>query len=213
MRRFLILLLLTGCAGPQLVDGPVPSGPIRLAICQHGWHTEIGVPRAALTGPLAALKPNDLHAPYLLIGFGAKSYFTALNPSDGQAAEALLPGPSAINLAAFQSLPGEADRKVVWVNVSQDNINRLLAYTYAAMPHAPGAAPAPIVQRVPGSAFYAATPGYSAAYNCNTWAADALHAAGLPITSQGVTWASDVQVQAQAIAAEQGPQTSLTGPP
>jgi len=203
MRRMLILLLLSGCAAPQVQQGAVPGGPIRLAICKHGWHTEIGVPEAALTGPMADLGPARLHAPYLLIGFGAKVYFTALNPNDGQAAEALLPGPSAINLAAFASLPGDPDRQVVWVQVSQDNINKLLAFTWASMPRQ-GAAPATIISREPGSAFYAATPDYSAGYNCNNWAADALHAAGLPITSQGVMFSSDVMAQAEKIAAEQG---------
>lgn len=201
-RRLLLLAPLAACATPR-INAPAPHGPIRLAICKHGFHTEIGIPTSAITGPIAALPTVRLETGgYVLIGFGAKVYFAAANPNDGQAAEALLPGPSAIDLAAFGTLTATPDRQIIWLNVDQATINRLLAFTWAAMPRAPGAStPTPIASYYnQASVFYAATPGYSGFYNCNNWAADALRAAGLPFTSQGVMWAADVQAQARAAA-------------
>jgi len=51
-----------------------------------------------------------------------------------------------------------------------------------------------------GSAYFAAIPRYSALYTCNTWVADALHAAGLPVRSTGVVFAYQLWAQARDLA-------------
>lgn len=195
----LALILLTACATPQ--TAPVPHGPIHLAIAQRGWHTEIGIPESALTGPLATLGPANIHRQYLLVGFGARAYFTNPKAGAGTAAEALLPGPSAINLAAMDNL--DADQ-VTWLYVSQDDINHMLAFIWQSLPHT-GTAPAPIVTINNADIFYAAQPDYNMLYNCNNWAVDALRAGGLPFSNAGLHFSSDVQAQAKRIAAAQAP--------
>jgi hypothetical protein len=197
----LALGLLSGCAAPSAV----PHGAIRLAICQRGWHTEIGIPESALSAPLTTLDPATLHRRYLLIGFGARNYFTKPNADAGDAAQALLPGPSAINLAAFDTLSDGSGRKITWLNVSQANINGIQSFVLASLPHDGAAAPAPIVVLNRASVFYAAQPDYNAMYNCNNWAVAALNAGGLPFTNTGLHFASDVQAQAKTLAAEQEP--------
>ncbi len=196
-----LLLFLTSCAAPT--PPPVPHGPIALAVAKRGWHTEIGVPEAALTGPLAGLGPAGLHRKYLLFGYGARAYFTGHHGA-GNAAVALLPGPGAINLAAFDDLNDGSGRQVTWIYVSQDDINHLLAFIWQSMPHT-GTAPAPIVIANNASMFYAAQPDYNIFYNCNNWAVDALRAGGLPFSNAGLHYSSDVQAEAQHIAAAQAP--------
>jgi hypothetical protein len=198
----LAMFFVTSCATPA--PPPVPHGAIALAICKRGWHTEIGVPEAALTGPLARLGPAPLHRHYLLFGFGARAYFTNPQAGAGTAAEALLPGPSAINLSAFDDLNDGSGRQVVWLYVSQDDVNHMLAFIWQSLPHQ-GVAPAPIVTFNNASMFYAAQPDYNALYNCNNWAVDALRAGNLPFSNDGLHFSSDVQAQAQAIAAAQTP--------
>lgn len=200
MRALLLLLLLCACAAPA--PPPVPRGPIALAITQRGWHTEIGVPETALTGPLASLGPTDLHRHYLLFGYGARAYFTNPNAGAGTAAEALFSGPAAINLAAFDNLSDDNPNQITWLYVTQDDISNMLAFIWASMPRT-GAAPTPIVTASNASIFYAASPEYSAFYNCNNWAVDALRAAGLPFTNSGLHFSSDVQAEAKRIAATQ----------
>jgi Protein of unknown function (DUF2459) len=194
MRLCLLLLtLLTACATtPPPV---VPHGPIQLAIAQRGWHTEIGIPNTALTGPLASLGPATLHRHYLLVGFGARAYFTNPKAGPGTAAEALLPGPSAIDLASMDNLSAD---KITWLYVSQDDINHMLAFIWQSIPN-----PAPIVTINNANIFYASQPGYNMLYNCNNWAVDVLRAGNLPFTNSGLHYASDVQAQAKRIAAAQ----------
>jgi hypothetical protein len=205
-RSFLLLLLclLSACATPPPQAAAIPHGPIALAICKRGWHTEIGVPQSALTGPLASLGPTALHRQYLLIGYGARSYFTDQNPNDGEAAEALLPGPSAINLSAYDNLDDGSGRTIIWLHVSQADIDHMLAFVWQSMPHA-GAAPSPIVTVNNANMFYAAQPDYNMFYNCNNWAVDALRAGGLPFTNAGLHFSADVLAQAKRIAAAQAP--------
>ena len=203
-RRFALLLavvFLTSCATPQ--PAPVPHGPIAIAIAKRGWHTEIGIPAAVLTGPLATLGPANLHRKYLLFGYGARAYFTGHHGA-GTAAEALLPGPSAINLAAFDDLNDGTGRQITWLYVSQDDIDHMLAFIWQSMPRT-GAAPTPIVIANNASMFYAAQPDYNMFYNCNNWAVDALRAGNLPFSNAGLHYSSDVQAQAQRIAAAQTP--------
>ena len=53
----------------------------------------------------------------------------------------------------------------------------------------------------PGSLFYVSTRTYSAGYTCNTWTAEALQTAGLPVHADGVVFADEVADQARRIAA------------
>lgn len=203
--RHLVLalgLILSSCATPPPVA--VPRGPIALAVAQRGWHTEIGVPETALTGPLATLGPARLHRHYLLIGYGARYYFTG-HHSAGTAVAALLPGPAAINLSAFDDLAADPARKIIWLHVSQSDIDHMLAFIWQSLPRAGAATPPVIASFNNASMFYAAQPDYNMFYNCNNWAVDALRAAGLPFSNTGLHYASDVQAQAGRIAAAQGP--------
>ena len=196
----LLVLALTACASAP--PAAVPRGPIALAVAQRGWHTEIGIPDSALTGPLATFGPTALHRHYLLIGYGARYYFTGHHGA-GTAAEALLPGPAAINLSAFDNLDAP-DRQIVWLHVSQSDIDHMLAFIWQSMPR-DGAIPPVIVTVNSADMFYAAQPDYNMFYNCNNWAVDALRAGGLPFSNAGLHFSSDVQAEAKRIAAEQAP--------
>lgn len=55
------------------------------------------------------------------------------------------------------------------------------------------------VGRYPGSLFYEVTHDYHLAYTCNTWTAEALNAAGLPVSSDRVIVASSVLRQTATI--------------
>ncbi len=201
MRALLALcLLLAACATPT--PQSVPRGPIAIAVAQRGWHTEIGIPASSLTGPLSHLGPASLHRAYLLIGYGARNFFTNPKAGAGTAFEALFPGPAAINLAAFNNLDDASDGHIVWLYVTQEDINQMLAFIWSSMPHT-GAVPKSIVTVNNASMFYTAKPDYDALYNCNNWAVDALRAAGLPFSNAGVHFSSDVQAEARRIARAQ----------
>lgn len=208
---FTAFVLLSACATPP--PPVIPYGPIALGVAHSGWHTEIVVPRAGLTGPLATLGPAALDRRYLVIGFGARGFFTTPDAGLGLAVEALFPGPSAINLSAFNNLTEESG--IVWLHVSRADTGAILGFVWRSLPHH-GALPRPIVTANDASMFYAARPDYSALYNCNNWTIAALRAGGLPFTESGVHFAANVMGEARRAAAAQqaqADQISLTGPP
>jgi Protein of unknown function (DUF2459) len=51
----------------------------------------------------------------------------------------------------------------------------------------------------PGSVFYATRVGYAGTYTCNTWAADALHTAGVAVNPLGVVFAGQTMAQVARI--------------
>jgi Protein of unknown function (DUF2459) len=50
-----------------------------------------------------------------------------------------------------------------------------------------------------GSLYFAAAPRYSALHTCNTWAAEALNAAALPVHSAGVVFAGQLWKQVRRV--------------
>ena len=49
-------------------------------VVSGGWHTELGLPLAEISGPLVVLKPDFPGARYLVFGWGARDYYMASNP-------------------------------------------------------------------------------------------------------------------------------------
>lgn len=204
----LLALLAAGCAAPPrpVATLPVaePSGPILLAVAKRGWHTEIGIPEEALNGNLTDFGPAKLHRHYLLVGFGAKQYFTDSHHGVGEAAIALTPGRSAVNLTALDNMQDDPKRQIVWLHVSQANINALEAFIWWSITPQNGAAPQLILELNNASMFYEGRQPYSLGYNCNDWAVEALREAGLPFNGSVLTSSGDVLAQARKIAATQG---------
>ncbi len=199
-RRALLAAALTGCAGRR-PNGRGDGGPPDhlITVYQQSWHTEILLVPPA---PLTALLADFPGVGRLSFGFGARDYFMT-KPDEATsfgAVAALLPGPAVV---LARARPGEeveeanpvrlavsgaglaATARFVWDSIVKDEAGRPIRL-------APG----------PGrSFFYAAAIGYSAAYTCNTWTAEALQASGLPIEAAGVLFASQVLAQARAAAA------------
>ncbi|MEJ0045265.1 MAG: DUF2459 domain-containing protein [Rhodospirillales bacterium] len=55
--------------------------------------------------------------------------------------------------------------------------------------------------RFAGSRFYAAVHGYNLFYTCNSWVADALHAAGLAVDADGVVFSGQTMARVERAAA------------
>ena len=70
-----------------------------------GWHTEIGLPLAEISGPLATLKLGFPNARYLVFGWGARDYYMAQNPGIGDLLRATAPGPAVMLVIPLQVSP------------------------------------------------------------------------------------------------------------
>jgi uncharacterized protein (TIGR02117 family) len=171
-------------------------------VIDGGWHTEIALPRDQIGDGLTALAAAFPAAQYLIFGWGARDFYMARNPGLGDLLRAAVPGP-AVMLVVPAGIPPTAylRRANVWaISVSRAGAAGLsqflwdsVAKNQAGEPIRAGTGPAP------QSEFYAATGTYDAADTCNTWTAEALHAAGMPVSAAGVVWAGQVIDQVKAL--------------
>ena len=174
-----------------------PSVPIY--VVRRGWHIDIGFAVSALEPPLQILAAQFPGARYVFFGFGDRHYLLAKNRNGPVLLEALWPGRGLVLATAVTSTPqaafGAEHVTALAVAPSQawgvqtfidQSLDRNAAQPYAQGPYE-------------GSAYFAATPKYSAFHTCNTWAAEALKAGALPIHSGGVLFAGQLWHQVRRL--------------
>jgi hypothetical protein len=146
-------------------------------------------------------------AKFLLFGFGDRHYLLARSHGPPNLIRALWPGPGLMLVTALEGSPQAAfgEREVIELRVSsvqahhaQDFILRSLRRESEGSIAAP-AADGPY----PDSRYFEAVPRYSGAYTCNTWAADALRAAALPVRSRLTLLAGQLWSQVTRLATAQ----------
>jgi uncharacterized protein (TIGR02117 family) len=181
---------------PEQAAAALASAPGDIVYVIAGsWHTEIALPRDEMAGGLARLAAIFPTAPYLIFGWGARDFYMARNPGLGDLLRAAVPGPAVMLVIPLGVRPtaylGPAN---AWgIPLSRAGAARLSQFLWdsvaknrAGEPIRAGAGP------IPQSEFYAASGSYDAADTCNTWTAEALHAAGLPVSAAGVVLAGQV---------------------
>lgn len=174
------ILAMTGCAVPVLRPCDDLADVVAW-VADYGWHTEIILPAAALTGQLAGFRAPGMTA--LSFGFGKRDFITVPSPGLGDFVAGAIPGSASVRLQTLHVAPGRSTSSpVVRVVLSPAGLMSLQGFLSAAIVRAPDGTP--VVAAPPPDAdtrFYSATSGYSLAYTCNSWAADGLRGAGLPM--------------------------------
>lgn len=191
--------LLSGCQSAPLSARPeLPSAEVTAYVVADGRHSDIALPVGAITGPLQAVTHDFPTAHYLRFGWGERDYYMAREPTWGDALHALFPSPAVLLVTPLESPPVGAP--VFAIGFSSAGFARLGDYLWAAFDHAAGGVPRRLATGPqPGSVFYAATGTYSANHTCNTWTADALRLGGIPVTSAGVVFASQLTDQLRTL--------------
>jgi uncharacterized protein (TIGR02117 family) len=172
----------------------------------RGWHTDVGLLAAQVGDPLGQLRATFPGVHTLLIGFGQRAYLLRRRDDSGDMLAALVPGAGALLVTALRSTPQSAfpAGDVTVLHVSARGLARLAGFVANSFERTSGGALREIAAGpYPGSLFYASTRTYSAGYTCNTWTAEALQTAGLPVHADGVLFADEVADQARRIAAAQ----------
>ncbi len=164
-------------------------------IVARGWHVEVGLAADRLDGPLAAFRDVFPGARAVMFGYGKRTFFTAKADTLSEYVLGPVPGPAAIQVTGLSTLPTEAyePSAVLVMRLPPGGAAEMSAFLQddfdrdaAGGPRLIGPGP------YPGSLFYAARSGYSLAHTCNTWAADALHAAGLAVSGAGAALSGQV---------------------
>jgi uncharacterized protein (TIGR02117 family) len=212
-RRRLVLAVLLGCLVLAGCGAPVPPPPADLTagpptetifLVERGWHTDIGLQATQLGDTLGQLRTTFPGVHTLVIGFGQRAYLLHPHPDFGDMLAALAPGPGAMLVTALRDTPQTSfpAEDIVALHVSARGLARLVDFVTQSFERTPdGTLHAIADGPYPGSLFYASTGTYRAGYTCNTWTAEALQTAGLPVHAAGVVFADEVADQARRIAA------------
>ena len=203
-----LLAGLTRCAfpPPQYV-GTEPRDAV-IYVIAGGWHTELGLPVSAISAPLATLEPGFRNARYLVFGWGARDYYMARDPGFEDLLQALVPGPAVLLVIPLQASPeafaGAAN--VFAVPVSRGGAEHLSQFLWEYLAKDAEEASQHVgIGPYPGSVFYASTGTFDLAHTCNTWTAEALQAAGLPVSSAGIVYAGQLLDQLRPFAVARQP--------
>ena len=203
----LVVPLLAGCGtgppkraagiGPAVDAGP----PITIYVIKRSWHTDIGFDTADLHPPLATLRPALPEAHYLLFGFGDKHYLLNHGGSFDGLIGAVWPGQGLVLVTGLEGAPEQAfgAERVTRLTISATQARSLEAFVWTTLASRDGTASSLAPGPYSGSLYYDSTVRYSGLHTCNTWTAEGLQAAGLPVHSFGVEFSGQVWRQVRKL--------------
>jgi hypothetical protein len=197
----LALGALAACAAPPpLPCAAAPAGAVAWVVDQ-GWHTEIALRAAELAGPLAWFQGLFPAAETLVFGFGKRSYVLAEAGAVEELLLGPLPGRGVVQVRALSVTPPAAyGAGATALPLPDGGLARLSEFLWGSIARDTDGRPVPAHPGpLQGSLFYDASRGYSLLYTCNTWTAEALRHAGLPVEPAGVVLTRAVLGQLPAI--------------
>jgi hypothetical protein len=170
-------------------------------VIKRKWHVDIGFAAADLQPPLASLRSDFPGTQYLLFGFGDRHYLLDQDRGIGGALAALWPGAGLMLVTApTASLQAAFGREnVIEIAVSAAQLHAAQAFVGGGLSTQNGAITPLRAGPYESSFYYSTSQRYSALHTCNTWAAEALQAAGLPVHSAGVELSGQVWIQVRRL--------------
>lgn len=182
---------------PPAVLAPNPASlprPPVIGVLVEGWHSALILPVPEL-GPLSPLLPRYPGERYVSFGWGNRRFYMSRHPTLYDALAALFSSPSAMLVQGTPTIhglvpPGASYR---WLCARRNEVRRVDAYLLKALRRVHGK---PVrLGAGPGndSAFFASGERYDALHTCNTWTADALRYAGLPVRTSAVVFSSQLE--------------------
>jgi hypothetical protein len=206
----LLGLLLAGCSSAPIspAESSAPAavgaatGTSTVYVARRTWHVDVGFATTELEPPLASLVTTRPEARYWFFGFGDRRYL--MHPNAFDLFAALFPGEGLVLATTLTAAPEEAfgTDGVAQLSLGAAQAHALQAFVWQTLTTSGGAAGPPQTGPYEGSYYFPASMRYSALHTCNTWAAEALRTAGLPIRSSGVVFAGQLWTQVQALASQ-----------
>jgi hypothetical protein len=201
------VLLLACNSMPQRPAGGTTlerDSPTTIYVARRGWHIDIGFRTSDLLPPLASLSAAFPGARYLFFGFGDRHYLLVAHKNFPGLLGALWPGAGVVLATALEQSPDDAfgAQQVIELTVGAAAAQAAQVFVWNSLVQDQGAAVFYSGGPYGASQYLSAVPRYSATHTCNTWAAEVLGAAGVPVRSHGVWFAWQLWSQTQRI---QGP--------
>lgn len=164
------------------------AAPRTIYVLSHGWHTGIAVRQSDVPENVWPERTDFVGKRYLEVGWGDEAFYRAAEVTFGMVLRAAFtPTRSVLHVVGFDA-PVEqffSRSEVIAVQVTHQDFLNLLGYIDDSVARKDEAVASALGPGVYGtSRFYPANGTYSLIYNCNTWVADALREAGLPVESR-----------------------------
>jgi hypothetical protein len=212
-----VALVLTGCASLQPQRWPPPAGtpvyPVYVSL--DSWHGMIGFPgntgiEPAMTISEERSRQDITHAEYEEWGYAERQWYVeGQQGSTGKLRALFWPTPGVVEVARYDRLWSERTPQppadVFLFHVSAEGFARLRRYllsTLASDEH---------IARIERSVFFPARRDYHLFHHCHHYVANALKAAGLPVSpfwATSRTLLSQQLVRAKRLAQELMPETA-----
>jgi uncharacterized protein (TIGR02117 family) len=185
---FLVVwLMASGCA-PPLTQLPLESqakNSRTIFVVNYGWHTSIVLKKGDIESSVLPELRDFSDAEYVDIGWGDWDYYQAPDPGLGLALKAAFwSSRSVLHVMGFNDVVENyfSGTEMVRITLSDEAFRMLIEFVAAAFLRPDGPGPVPGLRGLtPNSRFYPATGRFHLFRTCNTWVAEALHAAALPI--------------------------------
>jgi uncharacterized protein (TIGR02117 family) len=207
-RRFLLILFLTYACSNPTPEASVRGGgnKVRSVFIVHdAWHAAIVINKADITTAALPELRDFPTAEYLEFSWGDRDYFPAPDGGFGMALRAALwSRGSILHVVGFTGAVQSAypSAEIIEIPLSEEGLQGLVEFisdTFSR-PHRPAPAE-PRPGLFANGRFYAAEGKFSVLRTCNTWVAEALSAAGLPISPGYVITAGNLSNQVRPFAA------------
>jgi uncharacterized protein (TIGR02117 family) len=200
----LVLLLACACAAPMAATPLPAAGGKSVTIVNYGWHTSIVMSKQDIAHGALPEVGDFPEADHLEFGWGDWDYYQAPDPGLGLALKAAFwSSRSVLYVAGFKG-PIESyfrGSEIAKVVVPDESFQRLVQFVSATFLRPRQTAPAEIPSMGPAqSRFYPATGRFHLFRNCNTWVAEALRSAGLPVRPAFAFTAGNLSYQTKRIA-------------
>jgi hypothetical protein len=189
-------------------SAPACAGAAQVYVARRGWHVDIGFAAKDLAAPMSELLAQRFpDVQYIFFGFGDRHYLEANRHTMPVMLAALWPGAGIILATGLRATPEQAfgPTHVIKLSVTSAQLEAAQTFVRQALQPMEDTGELPVYALGPydGSLYLSASERYSALHTCNTWAAEALQAAQLPIRSRGVVLAGQVWSRVQALAQSQ----------
>jgi len=202
---FLCMLLVAGCA-PRLARDPCPPNTPEckpVFVVYDAWHAGIILRKSDIPAPAVPEVVDFPHADMIEFSWGDKDYFPDPDPGViGALRAAFWSGGSVLHVVGFSGAVKTFYRtgEVVQMRLTPQGHDRLLRYisdTFARTSPTRRSQPSPGLS--PQGRFYPATRKFSLLRTCNTWVAEALKSAGLPVSPALVITSGSLGSQLEGI--------------
>lgn len=203
----LVVLLASACIGTiaEFQLGAERTQAKRISVVNHGWHSALVIKKADISDIVLPEIREFPDAHYLEFGWGDWDYYQAPDPGLGLALKAAFwSSRSVLHVAGFKDTVEKYfhGSEIVEIGLSDEAFERLIQFISDSFSRSD---PAALLETRPGlygkSRFYAAEGRFHLFRTCNTWVAEALRSAGLPITSAYAITAGNLMSQVQQLSA------------